>query len=154
MYNGANSCVRTPVGNTEYFPIDLGLHQGSALSPFLFALILYELSRGIQESIPWCSIFSDDIVLVSESTEDLNRRLEQWREVLERNGLRISRQKTKYLRCDFDRTGDEQNVGVNISIRDRILHPQESFRYLGSVLHKSGRINEDVTHRIKVGWLK
>ncbi|XP_071740334.1 uncharacterized protein [Rutidosis leptorrhynchoides] len=151
MYDGAKACVRMPVGNTEYFPIEVGLHQGLALSPFLFALILDELYRGIQENIPWCLIFADDIVLVSETKDELNRRLEQWREALEQNGLRISRQKTEYLSCEFGRTDDELNVGGNISIGDQILHPQESFRYLGSVLHKSGRIDEDVTHRIKVG---
>ncbi|XP_071688217.1 uncharacterized protein [Rutidosis leptorrhynchoides] len=51
------------------------------------------------DSIPWCLIFVDDIVLVSEIKEELNRRLGQWREVLERNGLRDSRQKTENLRC-------------------------------------------------------
>ncbi|XP_071727441.1 uncharacterized protein [Rutidosis leptorrhynchoides] len=143
-----------PVGNTEAFPIEVGLHQGSALSPFLFAFILNELSRGIQECIPWCMIFADDIVLVYESKEELNRRLEQWRVALESNGLKVSRQKTEYLRCDFHRNDDEQDDGVNICIRDQILHPQTSFRYLGSVLHKSGRIDEDVSHRIRVGWVK
>ncbi|XP_071704477.1 uncharacterized protein [Rutidosis leptorrhynchoides] len=88
-----------------------------------------------------------------EWREELNRRLEQWRVALESNGLLISRQKTEYLRCDFDRI-IEQEDGVNICIGDQILHPQTSFRYLGSMLHKSGRIDEDVTHRIKVGWMK
>nr|GEU73762.1 retrovirus-related Pol polyprotein LINE-1 [Tanacetum cinerariifolium] len=59
MYEGARTCVRTPTGNSKYFPMDVGLHQGSAISPYLFALILDELSRGIQESIPWCLIFAD-----------------------------------------------------------------------------------------------
>ncbi|XP_071727660.1 uncharacterized protein [Rutidosis leptorrhynchoides] len=90
---------------------------------------------------------------ICESKEELNRRLEQWRVALESNGLQISRQKTEYLRCDFDRNDDAQEDGVNICIGDQILHPQTSFRYLGSVLHKSGRIDEDVSHRIKVGWL-
>ncbi|XP_071704410.1 uncharacterized protein [Rutidosis leptorrhynchoides] len=76
MYDGVKACVWTPVGNTEYFPIEVGLHQGSSLSPFLFALVLDELSRGIQENIPWCLIFVDDIVLVSESKHELNRRLQ------------------------------------------------------------------------------
>ncbi|XP_071739282.1 uncharacterized protein [Rutidosis leptorrhynchoides] len=89
----------------------------------------------------------------SSMEEELNRRLEQWRVALESNGLLISRQKTEYLRCDFDRI-IEQEDGVNICIGDQILHPQTSFRYLGSMLHKSGRIDEDVTHRIKVGWMK
>ncbi|XP_071727373.1 uncharacterized protein [Rutidosis leptorrhynchoides] len=132
---------------------EVGLHQGSALSPFLFALILDDLSRGIQECIPWCLIFADDIVLVSKSKDELNRRLEQWRVALESNGLQISRQKTEYLRGEFDRNDDEQDDGVNICIEDQILLPQPSFRYLGSMLHKSGRIDEDVSRRIKVGWV-
>ncbi|XP_071718203.1 uncharacterized protein [Rutidosis leptorrhynchoides] len=85
----------------------------------------------------------------SSMEEELNRRLEQWRVALESNGLLISRQKTEYLRCDFDRI-IEQEDGVNICIGDQILHPQTSFRYLGSMLHKSGRIDEDVTHRFAV----
>ncbi|XP_071728136.1 uncharacterized protein [Rutidosis leptorrhynchoides] len=85
---------------------------------------------------------------------ELNRRLEQWRVALENNGLQISRQKMEYLRGDFDGNDDEQDDGVNICIGDQILRPQTSFRYLGSMLHKSGRIDEDVSHRIKVGWVK
>ncbi|XP_071714156.1 uncharacterized protein [Rutidosis leptorrhynchoides] len=127
MYEGAKSIVRTPVGNTEVFPIEVGLHQGSTLIHFLFALILDQLSRGIQECIPWCLIFADDIVLVLESKEELNRRLEN---------------------------DDDHDDGENICIGDQIFHPQTLFRYLGSVLHKSGRIDEDASHRIKVGWVK
>ncbi|GJR80123.1 retrovirus-related pol polyprotein LINE-1 [Tanacetum coccineum] len=117
--------------------------------PYLFVFILDELSRGIQEDIPWCLMFVDDIMLVSESTEGLNNILENWREALEDNGLRINREKTKYLRCDFGDVEIPHNEEVDICVGDKILQPNESFRYLGSMLHKSGRINEDVAHRIK-----
>nr|GEU78428.1 retrovirus-related Pol polyprotein LINE-1 [Tanacetum cinerariifolium] len=43
---------------------------------------------------------------------------------------------------------------MDIRIRDQILQPKESFRYLGSVLHRSGRIVDDVAHRIRAGWMK
>ncbi|GKD88737.1 retrovirus-related pol polyprotein LINE-1 [Tanacetum coccineum] len=122
MYNGVKTHVRTSIRYTEFFPVDVGLYQGSAISPYLFALIL-DLSRGIQEDIPWCLIFADDIVLVSESTESLNIRLEieNWREVLEDNGLRVSREKTKYLRCDFGIGEIAHNEEVDIHIGDKIL---------------------------------
>ncbi|XP_071687330.1 uncharacterized protein [Rutidosis leptorrhynchoides] len=116
--------------------------------------VLDELSQRIQGSISWCLILADDIVLVLESQDELNRRLEQWRNTLEQNGLRISRLKSEYLRCDYRRIEEDHNDTVDIRIGDQVLHPQDSFRYLGSMLHKSGRINEDVTHRIRVGWLK
>nr|GFB09100.1 ataxia telangiectasia mutated family protein [Tanacetum cinerariifolium] len=44
MYEGAKTRVRATTGNTEYFSVNLGLHQGSAISPYLFTLILDELS--------------------------------------------------------------------------------------------------------------
>nr|GEY74399.1 hypothetical protein [Tanacetum cinerariifolium] len=94
------------------------LHQGSTISPYIFTLILDEPSRGIQENIPWCMIFANDIVLIAKSAKRLNNRLESWRKTLEDNGLR------------------------------------ESFRYLGSVLHRSGRIVDDVAYRIRAGWMK
>ncbi|GJZ93956.1 ataxia telangiectasia mutated family protein [Tanacetum coccineum] len=133
--------------------VEVGLHQGSTISPYLFTLILDELSREIQESIPWCMIFAGDIVLIAESAEGLNNRIEKWREALEENGLRVSREKTEYLRCDFGRY-EVLHQEVNIRIGDRILQPNEYFRYLGSVIHRSGRIDEDVAHRIGVGWMK
>ncbi|GJR72113.1 retrovirus-related pol polyprotein LINE-1 [Tanacetum coccineum] len=70
MYDGAKTRVRTSIKNTEFFPVEVELHQGLAISPYLFSFILDELSRGIQEDIPWCMIFADDIVLVSKSTEE------------------------------------------------------------------------------------
>nr|GEY20254.1 hypothetical protein [Tanacetum cinerariifolium] len=63
--------------------------------PYIFTLIMDELSRGIQESIPWCMIFADDIVLIAESAKGLNNKIETWGEDLEDNGLRLSREKTE-----------------------------------------------------------
>ena len=46
--------VRTCDGDTTDFPINIRLHQGSALSPYLFALVMDEVARDIQDHIPWC----------------------------------------------------------------------------------------------------
>ena len=59
--------VQTSDGDTDDFPIRIGLHQGSALSPYLFALVMYEVTRDTQGDIPWCMLFADDVVLVDES---------------------------------------------------------------------------------------
>ncbi|GJY54464.1 hypothetical protein Tco_0446128 [Tanacetum coccineum] len=49
----------------------------------------------------------------------------------------------------------QMKLGNNpVRPKDRILQPKESFRYLGSVIHRSRRIDEDVAHRIGVGWMK
>ena len=35
MYEGAMTCVRTQGGDTIDFPITIGVHQGSSLSPYI-----------------------------------------------------------------------------------------------------------------------
>jgi len=53
MYERVKTSVRSSAGDTEYFPIDIGLHQGSALSPLLFTTIMDELTKEIQDKVPW-----------------------------------------------------------------------------------------------------
>ena len=52
IYEGGKTSVRTPGGFTNDFFIGMGMHQGSALSPFLFTLVMDELTRGIQDESP------------------------------------------------------------------------------------------------------
>ena len=47
MYEGVITRVRTPVGETIDFPIRIGLHQGSALSPYLLNLVLDVVTESI-----------------------------------------------------------------------------------------------------------
>ena len=44
--------MSTCEGLTSDFSITIGLHQESALSPFLFAIVIDELTRAIQDEIP------------------------------------------------------------------------------------------------------
>ena len=94
MYHGAGTRVRTSRGDTQSFKIIMGLHQGSALSPYLFALKMDELTKHIQTEVPWCMLFADDIVLVDETKEGVNTKLELWRNNLESKGFKLSRRKT------------------------------------------------------------
>jgi hypothetical protein len=70
---------------------------------------------------------------------------------LESKGFRISRTKTKYMRCDFGTTISEDG---DVSLGGQVAPKKESFHYLGSMLQRDGDIDEDVSHRIKAGWMK
>ncbi|KAM1248608.1 hypothetical protein ACFX2J_044403 [Malus domestica] len=152
MYEGAKTAVRTHEGQTESFPITVGLHQGSSLSPYLFALVMDELTRHIQDDIPWCMLFADDIVLIDETQEGVNAKLNLWREVLESKGLRLSRSKTEYMECKFSANGGQNELGVRIG--DQEIPKSDRFRYLGSILQKNGELDGDLNHRIQAGWMK
>jgi hypothetical protein len=104
------TCVRTCGGNTSDFPIKIGLHQGSAFGPYLFALVMDEVTRDVQGSIPWCMLFAHDVVLVDETRAGVNGKLELWKDALESKCFRINRTKTEYMMCDFSMTGHEDGV--------------------------------------------
>jgi hypothetical protein len=76
MYDNVVTSVQTSDGDTNDFPINIGLHQGSALSPYLFSLVMDEVTRDIQCGIPWCMLFPDDVVLVDKSTTGVDQKLE------------------------------------------------------------------------------
>nr|GFA21388.1 hypothetical protein [Tanacetum cinerariifolium] len=86
--------------------------------------------------------------------EGLNNILKNRRKALEDNDLRVSQEKTKYLRYDFDIVEIANNDEVDICIVDNILLSNESFLYLESIIHKSRRIDEDLSHRIKASWMR
>jgi hypothetical protein len=79
VYDNVVTSVQTSDGDTNDFPINIGQHQGSALSPYLFALVMNEVTKDIQDGIPWCMLFADDVVLVDESWTGVDQKLELWR---------------------------------------------------------------------------
>ncbi|WP_202601187.1 reverse transcriptase domain-containing protein, partial [Klebsiella pneumoniae] len=95
------TCVRTQGGLTNYFPISISLHQGSTLSPYLFALVIDALTRNLQDDVPWCMFFADDILLIDKTREGVEEKLELWRSTLESKGFYLSRSKTEYMVCNF-----------------------------------------------------
>jgi hypothetical protein len=96
-------------------------------------------------------LFADDVVLVDGSRMGVYEKLELWRQTLEAKSFRLSRSKIEYLKCDFGATTQEE---VDVRLDGLEIPKKDIFRYLGSMLQKDEDIDEDVSHRIKVVWLK
>ena len=97
MYNRVKTHVWCSVGEMEKFPVKVGLHQGSALSPYLFNLIMDVISAEVRDEVPLSMLLANDIVLSSSQHENVEKKLEEWRKVMEERGLKISRRKTEHL---------------------------------------------------------
>lgn len=49
-------------GENEDLTLKVGVHQGSTLSPYLFTLVVDELTKEVQEEIAWSMMFADDVI--------------------------------------------------------------------------------------------
>ena len=107
MYDRATTTVRSTAGLTEEFKVGVGFHQGSALSPFLFVIIINKLTEDIRKKAPLDMLFADDIVLSGQNHRELEDDLEIWRNALEQRGLKVSRSKTEYLKAGDVDNGEE-----------------------------------------------
>ncbi|KAF7651214.1 hypothetical protein LDENG_00113870 [Lucifuga dentata] len=146
MYESCKTVVRCAVGVTEEFKVEVGLHQGSALSPFLFAVVMDRLTDEVRQESPWTMMFADDIVICSESREQVEENLERWRYALERRGMKVSRSKTEYMAVnERDSSGMVRLQGIEIK-------KVEDFKYLGSTVQSNGECGKEVKKRVQAGW--
>ena len=104
------------------------------------------LTEHIQDLVPWCMLFANDIALLGEWREEINEKLELWRQAWEAHSFCISRSKTKYMECKFGKRCTNSNLEVKIE-NDTI--PQIiGFKYLGSIIQNDREIEGYVNHRI------
>ena len=111
----------------------VGLHQGSAISPLLFIIIMDVLASEIDTEPPWTMLFAGDLVLSEtskaavEREREGGRELEIWRDQFERHRLRVSRTKTECMPCkDYD--SNSRNY-EEIQLGDDKLNTVTTFKY-------------------------
>lgn len=69
MLERGRTCLRTvtvarcAVGETEEFKVEVGLHQGPALCPISFAMVMDRLTDKVGQGSPWTMMFVDDILI-------------------------------------------------------------------------------------------
>ena len=65
------------------------MHQGSALSPLVFVIVIEALSREFRVALPWVLLYADDLVVIAETEDNLIKRLNEWKD----RGIRINTRK-------------------------------------------------------------
>jgi len=88
---------------SDSFQVDVGVKQGSPLSPFLFAIVMDEVIEEIHELRVGCEIdgmkiniivYADDIVLLGPTKMAIQKMLKLLIRVLKLKGLEVNKEKT------------------------------------------------------------
>ena len=97
LYNGAKTRVRVGSAYSEEFEVKVGVHQGSVLSPLLFAIVVDVITENARRGVVNELLYVDDLVVMSEDMEDLKERFWNWKDALESEGLKVNTRKTKLM---------------------------------------------------------
>ena len=97
LYDDSKSCVAAAGGLSNPFNVTVGVHQGSALSPLLFNVVMEEATRECHRGVPWDMLYADDLIITGETKEEVEEQLQNWKRALARRGLKINIGKTKIL---------------------------------------------------------
>ena len=73
----------------------MGMHQGSALSPLLFVIVMEAISREFRVALPWELLYADDLAVIAETEEELIKRLNEWKDNMESKGMRVNMNKPR-----------------------------------------------------------
>ncbi|MCJ8736407.1 hypothetical protein PDJAM_G00257740 [Pangasius djambal] len=112
----------------------------------MFAMVMDQLSEEVRQESPCTMMFADDIVICSESREQVEENLERWRFALERRGMKVSRSKTEYM-CVNEREGSG-----TVRFQGEEVKKVQEFKYLGSTVQSNGVCGKEVKKRVQAGW--
>ena len=141
MYHGCVTEVWCAVGKTSPFIKEVGVHQGSLLSPFMFATVMDYLMEEVRREAPWNMLFADDMVLISEAREGAEEKLGRWRKALESIGLKVNTTKTEHVCMN---KGGHDGVGEQVKTQGQVVPKVEDSKYLGSTITCDGRSDGEV----------
>ena len=105
LYEGSRTKVRVGSGTSDEFGVRVGVHQGCVLSPLIFAIVVDVVTEHAREGLLNEILYANDLVLMSESLEDLRERFQRWRRALEGKGLKVNVGKTKMMVSGTERVG-------------------------------------------------
>jgi hypothetical protein len=111
---------------SESFKVDMGVRQGSPLSPFLFAIVMDEIVETIKDLNVGCRInervvnilvYADDIVVMGPTKHAVEKILKVLTRALKEKGLEVNKEKT--VAMEFNKASKNWDEGKNIKIEGK-----------------------------------
>ena len=98
MYMGMKGRVLVSPGMSEEFSVNIGLRQGSALSPLMFIMVMELVSRKvILRGGMGRMLYVVDLAVVVESGWEMQEVLGEWKETFGKHGLKMSMEETELM---------------------------------------------------------
>ncbi|ETN79919.1 hypothetical protein RB195_002655 [Necator americanus] len=123
LYAKSTRVVLCAAGTSRPFLVQ-AVHQSSALSPLLFILCIYSITKEIQKQHQWTLLFTDNVTLWSESRDDLQKQCGQR---IEDGSTRVDGTKLDKMDC---------------------------LKYLESEVTFTGGIDKEGRARVNAAWMK
>ena len=96
LYEGAKTRVRVGLELSEEFEVKVGVHQGSVLSPLVFAIMVDVVMESVRNGLVSEMLYADDLVLMSETIEGLREKFWKWKEAFKSKGLNVNLGRQKW----------------------------------------------------------
>ena len=146
IYTTDKACMKLGQSRSDFFALSIGVRQGCILSPLLFNLFLSDLAkkfdargdRLVLEELSINAIFwADDLILIAETKEELDKLLKILEEYCQENHLMINTKKTKCM--IFNKSG--RSISMPFYLDGIKLEVVRQYKYLGLVITPSGEIS-------------
>ena len=146
MYKKTTARVVVGEGASEELKVNIGLRQGSVLSPLLFIAVLNLISRKtVMKDAMKKLIYADHLALVANGKQELQEKLEEWNGLLTRHELKINLEKTEVLHIGHSREE------LDNELEGKKLPQGDSFVYLGGAVCGDEKTEREVRLRAQAG---
>ena len=102
LYEGSKTEIKVGSKFSEEFCITVVVHQGSVLSPLLFAIVVDVVTENARGGLMKEVLYANDLVLLNETMESLKERFLKWRSALENKVLKVNLEKMKVMVCESE----------------------------------------------------
>ena len=139
LYDRTQSCVNLKTVVTDWFNTYSGVRQGDNLSPTLFNLFMNDLAKelnllklgiSLDDLHLCCLLYADDIVLISDSEDKLQKMLNHFHNWCFKWQMQINISKSKIVHFRNKRV---KSTDFNFTLGDDTVDKVCSYKYLGII---------------------
>ena len=86
LYKGCKTAVSVDGELSSSFSVKVGVHQGSALSPLLFIMVMDVLTEDVRDGSLMELLYADDLALCGESLNEVMEKYGRWKNAVKGKG--------------------------------------------------------------------